>query len=615
MKFKAFFLPIFHAVVGFRPGRRFARNFGYSTLFSVLFSIFLVWSMPLNRFVPRIENIASGVLNRTVRIGEISTTLFGAVVLTDLEIGLAAKAESGSADGADDESEVTEPSAEEEPLSTEGDTEGASTKKSGTKSKTKSEPMYLFDNLKVDVGMLSMLLGKLAVDVQLTGLGGSMELSYQGAMPGKSGSSDSDEGDVEKSAKSKSSKHSSKSSKSKRKSKKSGKGSSDEEQTENESEDDADPNVDDDGVSEDGPVSFSLTVEDINLKSVLDLRSLLPVPVDGTLNLTANISSPSEGFAQATGNISFSIENLMLSKKGYEAEIFGTSLMVPPLVVSSIRGEIVFENGVGKVTEFKVVSKHIDIALKGKMTLGKGLKDSQNDLYAMVKVEDSYLSQSDSIRTIVDSLDSFSAKARSAHRDDGYYGFKYEGAFGHGKFTPAKEYSSDDGETKTAKSPKDKKRKRRLPKTSKNKVNPFGIDEAQLDEEGSSTGSAMGSPTINSPPPPMNVPPQRSYEPPPQAPMVEPPPMDIPPPPMPQHNFGSRPEPPSMGNEQVDNANAEPPPQEEPIVQPPQEEAPQEEAPAEPPPSEEAPPAVQEEPQEDTPPPPPPPAIDPDEIY
>ena len=142
-----------------------------------------------------------------------------------------------------------------------------------------------------------------------------------------------------------------------------------------------------------------------------------------------------------------------------------STLKVPPLVIDSVEGEIVFEKGVGKVTRFEAKSKDFALGLEGMITLADSLSESQNDLYLTFKILKGYIAKSPAIKTLVATADTFSSEMKRAHREDDFYGFRYRGSFGKGRFTPAKEFKlSQKGANPTGNDKKNKKRKKKKSK-------------------------------------------------------------------------------------------------------------------------------------------------------
>ena len=60
--------------------RRVLKPAGYSTFFFVLFTFFLITTMPFDRFIPSVENLMGETLGRKVKIGSLSTSMTGGII-------------------------------------------------------------------------------------------------------------------------------------------------------------------------------------------------------------------------------------------------------------------------------------------------------------------------------------------------------------------------------------------------------------------------------------------------------------------------------------------------------------------------------------------------------
>ena len=63
-----------------RYARKGLKPAGYSTFFFLLFSFFLVHTMPLDRFIPNMEGALGNALGRKVTIGDMATSITGGIV-------------------------------------------------------------------------------------------------------------------------------------------------------------------------------------------------------------------------------------------------------------------------------------------------------------------------------------------------------------------------------------------------------------------------------------------------------------------------------------------------------------------------------------------------------
>ena len=413
--------------------RRVLKPAGYSTFFFVLFTFFLITTMPFDRFIPSVENLMGETLGRKVKIGSLSTSMTGGIIFKDLEI--AAK----KGDASDGMTKVKkakrgdDPDAAEQPKASES-----------------AAPLgYLIDEMTVDIGVLSLLFNKLALKADADAFGGEISFSYHGPMP--SSSPEKKKPSLKAAMK-----------RNARRRHANAKTSSAEAASEEEisSEEEDDEDEDEDKGDENGPMSLTVEVSEAILKRIVDLNDLLPVPLDGNLNLDVDLHSEA-GWDASEGKIAFSVTDAMLSRKGYVADLSGSTLKVPPLVISSLKGEISFTGGVGTVSKFEVKSKHIELGLQGTITLREPLSRSTHDLYFTFKLLKPYLAQSDAIKLFVDNADTMSRQMKIAHRDDDFYGFRYRGTLGKGRFSPSKTFSLPGEKPKDTKTKKKKTRKRR----------------------------------------------------------------------------------------------------------------------------------------------------------
>jgi type II secretion system protein N len=277
------------------------------------------------------------------------------------------------------------------------------------KNKDKKQPkerrlVYTVDEVSVNLGMLALAFGELDVEVDVEALGGTLKVDFEGPLSflgGKeikndpsrntrAGGEDRDDGDIE----------------------------------------------------EDTPISLEVEIEGILLEQIHDLKSILPVPIMGTLDFELEIDSPTSKLADSSGHIAVALRSLILSRKNFESEIFGMNLAVPPLVITALNSEVVFEKGEGKITGFDMESKHIAGNVQGGVALKDPLPESQLDMYLTFKPLPAYIAKSNILKTLMPDIDSLSRDAKKAHRADGSFGFRYGGKLGKsGKFVAAKNYT------------------------------------------------------------------------------------------------------------------------------------------------------------------------------
>jgi type II secretion system protein N len=364
-------------------GRQIVKMLGYSGFFVVAFLFFFVWCFPIERFGRLMEQQLGGFLGREVTIGETDLSLTGSLVLSQVEIGVPS-----------DQQPVVEPISN-------GDSKA---KNEGKKTPKKRRLAYMIDEISVDIGMLALAFGELAVDVDVEALGGTLRFDFEG--PLALFSETVTKGESARSTRAR----------------------------------DGEDKGDD--AEKETPIHLEVEIAGILLERVHDLKTLLPVPVKGTLNFSLELDSPTSKLAESTGQIVVALDSVILSRKNFESEMFGMNLAVPPIVITTLDSEVVFEKGAGKVAKFDLQSKHIDGNVQGGVSLKDPLSKSQMDLYFTLKPLPAYIDKSNILKTLMPNIDSLSKDAKKAHRADGYFGFRYTGIAGKGgRFVAAKDYT------------------------------------------------------------------------------------------------------------------------------------------------------------------------------
>jgi type II secretion system protein N len=364
-------------------GRQIVRIIGYSGFFVVAFMFFFVACFPIERFGRLLERQLGGFLGREVTIGETDLSLTGALVLSNVEIGV--PAEGG---------QVVEP------------VPASDSKK---KNKDKKQPkkrrlVYTIEEVSIDLGMLALAFGELDIEVDMEAFGGTLRVDFEG--PSSIFGERKAQPDLPRNAR---------------------------------------VGGDDrsgDDLDDETPMSLEVEIEGILLDRVHDLKSIFPMPITGTLNFEMALDSPTSKLADSSGQVVLSLGSLILSRKNFESEIFGMNLAVPPLVIKVLNSELVFEKGEGKVAKFDMESKHIAGTVQGGVSLKDPLSKSQLDLYLTFRPLPAYIEKSNILKTILPDIDSLSKDAKKAHRDDGSFGFRYSGTLGKsGRFIASKDYT------------------------------------------------------------------------------------------------------------------------------------------------------------------------------
>ncbi|MDJ0763752.1 MAG: type II secretion system protein GspN [Myxococcota bacterium] len=360
--------------------RKLFRYLGYGVFFVVLFFVFLLLGFPIERFKGAAEQQLATLLKRDIRIGDMDMTMSGNIVLTNVEIAKK-----------DDDNPASPPPPVEDG--------SADASQSEPRISTRAIP-YRIEEIQVNVGFLDLLFDRLDVKVDIQAFGGGITAAYSGPMP----------------------------------------------QQETREKQRIRPRRTEDPSAEetqdsDIPLSLEMRAEGLVMKRMPGLSEKIPVPVDGSMDLAVELTSQAGLFSQSDGRIALTLKDVGLSKPGYEAEMFDMKLAVPPLKISSLKAEMNIEDGTGEINNFAVTSKHFDAKVEGTIAFRDPLSRTQLDLYLTFKIMDAYINQSDALKTLFSSLDLFSRDFKRAHRDDGYYGFRYRGRIGEGRFLPQKKYT------------------------------------------------------------------------------------------------------------------------------------------------------------------------------
>jgi hypothetical protein len=489
--------------------RKVAKIAGYPLFFALCFWFFAVLSFPVERFLPALESRASEFLDREVRIGEISLSLTGRLVFSDVFLEAAAEPDQGPGgkrDAAGDDFDDESPGGDETREAPGGNDAPAV---------AKARPGYAIDEVVLNLGFWALLFGDLDLGIEFEGLGGEILFSYAGPMPGS-------EPDLPERAAGRA-----RGPRGARPSAAPGvppvlpgmPGAAAEQPP-------ALPSRDVD--QGDTPLQLTVVARGIELARVPDLRARLPLPISGTLDLEVRLSSGTGRFADAEGEIALGMRDIVLGAGNAEIDVGGMPLTVDPIAVASIDCRVTVKEGTAEFGIFETKSNDFDLRILGTTALADPLKRSRFDLYLMFRFLDGYLSKSDKAEMLVSNIDQFSRDFKLAHRDDGYWGFRYRGQFGTSRFTPSK-LAPGEQAAKTSKRAADRKRGSKArrggaPGAVNLPSGPAGFEEP-AEREAAAEPGFRDVPDLPPPIRPEILPPQRTEEPPPEEP--EPPPEPV----------------------------------------------------------------------------------------
>ncbi|HUT76679.1 MAG TPA: type II secretion system protein GspN, partial [Polyangia bacterium] len=278
---------------------------------------------------------------------------------------------------------------------------------------------YLIDEVVVNLGVVALLFDDLDLRVDFGGLGGEISFAYAGPMPG----SDPEQaergprGRIRRGAR--------------------GAAAVPEPGAEQQgAEEQADAEEEDDG--DESELLLTIEASNIDLAMLHDLRAKLPLPLTGTLDFAVRLASRTGRFEGATGELTLRMEDVVLGAENAQIDAGGMPLTIDPIMLAAIDCRVPINEGTAEFEAFETKSNDFDLKVKGTVTLGDPLKRSRFDVYLMFRFLDGYLGKSDKAAMLISNIDQFSRDFKLAHRDDGYWGFRYRGIFGSSRFTPSK---------------------------------------------------------------------------------------------------------------------------------------------------------------------------------
>ncbi|MCU0663682.1 MAG: type II secretion system protein GspN [Myxococcota bacterium] len=303
---------------------------------------------------------------------------------------------------------------------------------------------YLFEEVLVDIGFWDLLFGQLDVSLDAEALGGDLHIAYEGPLS------------LEDKKKQKS------------------------------------------------EMSFELALRALSLAQVHDIRTRLPLPLRGVLNLTATLQSETGQFAGASGHVGIDLKDVVLGKAGEAVLVSGMPMTVEPIAIASLDGQMKIAKGKALVEQVVLQSKHFELKVQGGVELRDPVEASELDLYFVFKILDAYRNLSSRTKVLFSSLESLHPELQQAKRDDGAYGFRYRGRLGHGRFIGSADFKA--GPRGWLAAERERMRQARDPESQA----PAPLDSRPLAERFGVTGQVPGAPPgmVETPPlePPQPVP-------------------------------------------------------------------------------------------------------------
>jgi hypothetical protein len=410
--------------------RRILKFAGYPLFFLIAFGAFLFWTFPVERFRPAVEKQLKNIIDREVRIEDMSLSLTGDVVLSGVQIQMPAE---------EAEEEARRKFAADEDEEEDDDGEEAS-----EEPKPKPALAYHVDEMAIDVGYLGLLLGELDVEVELDFLGGDVSIAYVGPMP----SEEEEQQRPRRGPRGRPPRQ-----KPRRPGAAGGPPAADGVEEPGAEEDD-----DEDEEEEATPLSLVIEAEGLELRQFHDLRAKLPLPITGQIDIDIALSSETGEFQDASGTMNVNGVAIVLGNSEAQIEVGGMPMTVDEIAIAQVDCEVKVEEGAAEFTAFEMRSQDFDAKVQGSLTFSDPLSRSRFDLYLMFRFLEGYAAKSARAQMLISSLDDFSRDLKRAHRSDGYYGFRYRGRFGSARLSPSKTFRGDRKRPDRRKRPRDRKR-------------------------------------------------------------------------------------------------------------------------------------------------------------
>lgn len=389
--------------------RKIFKYVGYPVFFLACFYLFTILTFPVERLAPGLEVLAGQMLGRKVYIGGASLSLGGGLVFTGVEIEVPEKEDPPRAPGRRGSWELDDDDDDDDDDVEDGE---------GQEAGEQPRPSYRLERVSVDIGLLALLFDKLDLRVSFDGLGGTVRFAYagpkpeersgrpvaprgrpagRGAIPGAPGSGPPG----------------------------------------SEQQHGRQIVTGDDGGKGTG-MRVTVEARGLELGRLHDIRSKVPLPLSGRLDLEVSLASPTGSFSDAEGEMTMRLTDMALGTADYQIDVGGMPLTIDPISVAAIECLVSVREGTAEFEIFDAESEDFDIQIMGTVALADSLSRSRFDVYLMFRFLDGYLDKSDRAQMLVSNINQFSREFKRAQRDDGYWGFRYRGMPGTGRFTPSK---------------------------------------------------------------------------------------------------------------------------------------------------------------------------------
>jgi type II secretion system protein N len=163
------------------------------------------------------------------------------------------------------------------------------------------------------------------------------------------------------------------------------------------------------------------------------------IPIDGAVDLKADLTAPKNMIPQASGSASLDITDATVGDGNAKLSIPGgdpflsQGITLPKIALGKISGSLAVDKGRATFRDLKGHSKDVDIELEGYIELRDPIAFSLLHLYLKFKPSDALVKREATIELMNNMLGTL------AKRADGYLGFSITGSLNSPLFLPSKE--------------------------------------------------------------------------------------------------------------------------------------------------------------------------------
>ncbi|NLN62786.1 MAG: type II secretion system protein GspN [Myxococcales bacterium] len=354
-------------------------------LFIAFFFMFLALTFPAERFIPSVEQTLSETLGREVRIGDMSLTPLGKLRLEMVRI-------SGPTKNAKTQGSATAAptSAAKDDASKNGD----AAPNDDEAASAGPAPGYHIDEALVSVGFGALLRNRIDVSAKMRLAGGDVRFRYVDDVSTR---------------------------------------------RRNKSADTGKQSADSPAEAKKGPLHFSLQMTEVSLGSLVDFRSLLPMPIYGQLDFDFQLDSATGLFQDANGRMDVRITEGSLGRGKVKVAVMEgmDPMTVDAVVFDALDLHVEIDAGTAMFETRRFKSPDLDFSLEGNFDFMDPFRLSMANLYFKFRMLDAYKSKSASAQTLVSLMDTVPSISRGK-RNDGFFGFAYRGRVGQARFRPSK---------------------------------------------------------------------------------------------------------------------------------------------------------------------------------